>query len=127
MEREQFMRVWERVSGESCPVIPQRAELLAEQLRLCSGCTELYRLLGFSRFLREKEAELKYLQTEYFLLSAETLPLLPRYGTQGEKLLLLREAINAEERSAALHAGGKWREGCRKRAGELREELARLL
>ena len=127
MDREQFMRVWERVSGESCPNRGSAVATLRELLELASAAMELYRRLGYGRFLREKQEELQALQTEYFILTAETCPLLPHYEGQSEKPYLLRECINAEERSALLYTGGKWQSACRKRADEMRQELGRML
>ena len=127
MDKEQFSRVWERVSGESCPNRGGTAELLREQIGLCSAAMELYRRLGYARYLREKQEELQALQTEYFILSAETCPTLPRYEGQSEKPYLLRECINLEERSALLYTTGKWQAACRKRAEEMRQELGKIL
>ena len=127
MDKEEFMRVWQRVSGESSPNSGTAVNALREQLELCSSAMELYRRLGYSRFLRERQEELQALQTEYFILTAEKLSLMPRYTGEGEKPYLLRECINLEERSALLYSGGRWQEGCRKRAGELRAELGRML
>ena len=127
MDREQFMRVWSRVSGESCPNSGSAVNTLRELLELASAAMELYRLLGYSRFLRERQEELQSLQTEYFILTAEKYPLLKRYEGESEKPYLLRECINLEERSALLHSGSRWQEPCRKRAEELRTELGRLL
>ena len=127
MDREQFTKVWERVSGESCPNRGGTVELLREQIGLCAAAMELYRRLGYSRFLRERQEEVQALQTEYFILSAETCPVLSHYEGQGEKPYLLRECINLEERSALLHSGGQWQSGCRKRAEELRQELGKIL
>ena len=127
MDKEQFSRVWERVSGESCPNRGGTVELLREQIALCAAAMELYRRLGYGRFLREKQEELQALQTEYFILTAEKYPLLKRYEGESEKPYLLRECINAEERSALLYTGGKWQLACRKRADEMRQELGRML
>ena len=127
MDREQFMRVWSRVSGESCPNSGSAVNTLRELLELASAAMELYRLLGYSRFFRERQEELQSLQTEYFILTAEKYPLLKHYEGESEKPYLLRECINLEERSALLHSGSRWQEPCRKRAEELRTELGRLL
>ena len=127
MDSEQFARVWSRVSGESCPNRGSEVQLLRQKLELCASAAELYRRLGYSRALRERQEELQALQTEYFILTAEKLPLLPHYEGESSKPYLLRECINLEERSALLHSGSKWQTACRKRAEELRAELGRVL
>ncbi len=127
MDKEQLARVWARVNGESCPLWNGGPDILTEQLQLCSALTELYALLRYPRFRAEKQKELKLLQTDYFLLTAEQLPLLPQYGGAGDKRYLLRECINLEERSAALYLNGEKRESCLKRSALLREELGKML
>ncbi len=127
MDKEQFLRVWQRVSGESCPNRGSVVSALRERLELCAAAMELYRLLGYTRFLREREEESAALQAEYFILTAEACPLLPCYRGESPKPYLLRECINLEERSALLHGSGQWQEACLRRARELRRELSRVL
>ena len=127
MEREQFDRVWRRVSvgmEETDEVSKLRREIREATVLL--GAYELLRSRQWREgesLRREKQAELRLLQSEYFLMTGERCEGERLPGEREATLLLLRRAALGEERAAESYAAHAARSGSRGK--EMYGELSR--